>query len=573
MRTSYDAASALPLAKATANINSGSTPPPSDSSASFHDVLQQEGGDSASRIAQNGNRSPKTGQNPSPSPAPVTAASVTKAADETSPAATTGTTSATDLATPDSAVPLVSTPAEPSVAPSANAPTKNSFLALFAGTGLSAMIVQAAAQISNLRSTATAKPTAETTVANSTGTENLASKKAIPANSATVAHVDLVSLIAQAPLPAATTSTTSTPKAIAGPVAPSSTASGTEAKPSATLGLSVSSGPDLSTLITQVSVPAMNPAPISNPKATSTSTTLSSSATSAVTAAASLLAEKEIPLSGLTPVEPAVPAKEKKSATTGTEGIFLQSGTSGTSVPADAFNLLSSSLADMTQLTVGEQVTNAGLPKVSALESLSGTASGIAGTANVEKGKAMNATLNFSEIYAGTNTVPQQTAVDLHIQLSTNNDFEDALKQVMHVAQLTQTSQSRTPMRVELEIQTPPGAIVNVYVSKQNDQWRAQLSTNDLQALAWVQDKMSSLRQSNDLGVEVRWLPPQMESLSTGSSSNESGLGWDRGGQGQQGYQQQNEQQQSGRQKRSELYSGIGAGQFMEALTAVGSAA
>ena len=57
-------------------------------------------------------------------------------------------------------------------------------------------------------------------------------------------------------------------------------------------------------------------------------------------------------------------------------------------------------------------------------------------------------------------------------------------------------------MRVAIEIQTPPGAIVNVYVSKQpDDQWRAQLSTNDPQALSWVQDKMSSLRQSNEFGL------------------------------------------------------------------------
>ena len=186
----------------------------------------------------------------------------------------------------------------------------------------------------------------------------------------------------------------------------------------------------------------------------------------------------------------------------------------------------------------------------------------------------MNSTLNFPEIFAGTNSVPQQTPVDMQIQLSTNHDFEDALKQVMHVAQLTQTSpSSRAPMRVELEIQTPPGAIVNVYVSKQNDQWRAQLSTNDPQALAWVQSKMSTLNQSSDLGVSVRWLPPQMEGLTTSSSSSESGLGWDRGGQQQQGNQQQNEQQPSGRQKKIELFAGIGVGPFMEALTAVGSAA
>ena len=56
----------------------------------------------------------------------------------------------------------------------------------------------------------------------------------------------------------------------------------------------------------------------------------------------------------------------------------------------------------------------------------------------------------------GGNAVAPQGPADMHIQLASNHDFTDALKQVMHVAQLTQTSESRAPMRVEMEIQTPP---------------------------------------------------------------------------------------------------------------------
>jgi hypothetical protein len=283
---------------------------------------------------------------------------------------------------------------------------------------------------------------------------------------------------------------------------------------------------------------------------------------------------KELPLLGLGKEVTGISTKEKKSASTSAEGSFLQSGAASSS-PASSLLGTSGSLLTYTgESSEGQQFTPIGGPGNLPSNGLAGSALSIAGTANVEKEKAMNDTLNFPEIFSsyGTNTVSQQPAVDLHIQLSTNNDFEDALKQVMHVAQLTQTNESRAPMRVAMEIQTPPGAIVNVYVSRQNDQWRAQLSTNDPQALSWVQDKMNSLRQSNDIGVEVRWLPPQMESASTGSS-NDSGLAWDRGGQGQQGYQNQGERPQPGRQKKAELFPGIGAGQFMEALTAVGSAA
>ena len=123
----------------------------------------------------------------------------------------------------------------------------------------------------------------------------------------------------------------------------------------------------------------------------------------------------------------------------------------------------------------------------------------------------------------------------------------------MHVAQLTQTNESRTPMRVAIEIQTPPGAIVNVYVSRQNDQWRAQFSTNDPQALAWVQDQMNSLRQSGDLGVDVNWLPPQMESGTARARATNSNLAWDRGGQNQSSYQQPDERSQSQRQRKPRL--------------------
>jgi len=166
----------------------------------------------------------------------------------------------------------------------------------------------------------------------------------------------------------------------------------------------------------------------------------------------------------------------------------------------------------------------------------------------------------------------QQIPADVHILLSSNNDFQDALQQVMHVAQLTQTSEPSTPMRVAIEIQTPPGAIVNVYVSRQNDQWRAQLSTNDPQALAWVQDKMNSIR-SGDVGVDVKWLPPQMESA---ASSNNSNYTWDRGSQNQSNYQQPDERSHSQRQKKAAAEPDlemVGATAFMNTFAAIGEAA
>jgi hypothetical protein len=283
---------------------------------------------------------------------------------------------------------------------------------------------------------------------------------------------------------------------------------------------------------------------------------------------------KELPLSAFGKGVVGSPVQEKKSAPASAEGSFLQSHAGSSATESSPLSTLGSPLTTANELPGGQQLTSlSGSPNLS-LGGLFGSASPIAGTANVEKEKAMNTTLSFPELFSGcaTSTLSQQKPADLQILLSSNHDFEDALKQVMHVAQLTQTNESRTPMRVEMEIQTPPGAIVNVYVSRQNDQWRAQLSTNDLQALSWVQDKMSSLRQANDFGVEVRWLPPQMES----GSGHNTNLSWDRGGQGQSNYQQPDERQQSQRQKKAGVLPGLTSilsNQFTDTIHALGRAA
>jgi hypothetical protein len=148
---------------------------------------------------------------------------------------------------------------------------------------------------------------------------------------------------------------------------------------------------------------------------------------------------------------------------------------------------------------------------------------------------------------------------------------------VVHVADLSNLSRVTPPLRVAIEIQTPPGAIVNVYVSRHADSYRAQLSTDDPVALGWVQSQISSLKQSSDSGVAVKWLPAQLEtssaaaSTSTGSDRN---LDWNRG-QNQQGYQQ-DERQQPARQTR-DAYADDDSSEasvpFLETLGVFGRAA
>ncbi len=178
----------------------------------------------------------------------------------------------------------------------------------------------------------------------------------------------------------------------------------------------------------------------------------------------------------------------------------------------------------------------------------------------------MNDSTNLQEM-TGTDTLLWQNAPALSaygtadIVLGSNQDFETALKHVMQVAQSGEST--NVPRRISIEIQTPPGAIVNVYVSRQNDQWRAQLGTNDPQALKWVQNQMEALRQTGGLGAEVTWLPPQMET-NAGQNPNFTG------NQGREGRPDQ-EAQQEKRASRNRLSAPENS--FMNTINELGRAA
>jgi hypothetical protein len=510
--------SVLPPGNPLPGSNRVSAAPKSDSSATFKEVLHQQGGDS--------------------SHAPDTKNPASAVVDQFS---------ATNTAAPDTTATTVD--AKPTAAPA-----QVGFTALSVASDLSAMLVQAAALASNPPKTAPAATTTANGKESNPGTpSDKDQSQTIPGGS------DLAGMLAQALL---LTSTAKPASAItpAIPATPDHSESKTDAGTTPQIAFNK---PVLLTPIAQASIPILN-----SPAA--------SSAATDVMVKVSASPGKDLPLMAPVKGPAASQTKEKKSASTDDEGTFLQSNKDGSTMVSSLLGMPGLTSAQGGQPNGGQQLATNSESKKSPVDLLSASASNVAGTANVEKQKAMNADLNIPQVLSGlgANPIAHANTSDMQIKLSTNNDFNDALKQVMHVAQLTQTNESRTPMRVAIEIQTPPGAVVNVYVSKQNDQWRAQLSTNDPQALSWVQDKMSTLRQSNDLGVQVRWLPPQMESVST-SSGNDANLSWDRGGQGQSNYQQPDERRQNDRQEEADdapSFAAIGSN-FMKKLTTAGSAA
>ena len=261
--------------------------------------------------------------------------------------------------------------------------------------------------------------------------------------------------------------------------------------------------------------------------------------------------------------------KEKKSASSGSEGSFLQSGANGASSASDLLSSLGLTVTNSAQGASSQTLATNADGRKSASDLLAKINGNPAGTANVEKEHNMNADQNLPALLGGTDAATtglQHTISDMQIKLSSNNDFDHALKTVLHVASLADASQSRAATRVAIELQTPPGAVVNVYVTKSNDSWRAQLSTNDPAALTWVQDKMSSLKGTTEAGVEVKWLPPQLEATTT-SSGSDANLGWDRGGQDQSPYQQDENQSRRHRQDDNPELAGAN---FMDTLATSG---
>jgi hypothetical protein len=276
----------------------------------------------------------------------------------------------------------------------------------------------------------------------------------------------------------------------------------------------------------------------------------------------------------------AAPATEKKYPVSASGRSFLQAAGEASPTTDATSLLLASASAASFQASSGQSVTASKSAPDKSGTGLVSSASPAAGTTNDKKSVDMNASLEMPGLIAnsGINPLVAKTSADVHILLGTNNDFHEAIDQVLHVAELSNLSATSNPLRVAIEIQTPPGAIVSVYVSRQADSsYRAQLSTNDAQALSWVQDQIGSLKSSTSTGTDIRWAPAQLETgttaANTASSSNGGNLDWNRDG-NQGGDQSPDERPARSRPTfapdEDEAEFGI---PFLEAMGAIGSVA
>jgi hypothetical protein len=532
----------------------GRTPiPPSspddDSSQSFADLLHQHGGDSDGTIA--------TGSTPAPvtvkAAAPATSAmpvSVATAASRT-------------IATQNVAIAVTTA----NVSATTSAATALHLGAVFVAAG--SIRARAATKAATAEMTAPDELTA-----NATTTK--ASETTATANAAAPAPAvsDLATMMIQAMLVASQLHGTAAKVTTPTPVTKDATPTTATTPPTAP--------PNVATILAQASPTISQSGTIpasTTPNVATTSTATAALATAALYANSKTLVKPgtESPLSGSGKTATTVTGKEKKSTAASPEGSFLQSD--ATTKDAGAV----SNLTTMAVTTVGNGSGNqqVAMPSHAAKSALNGPVAGATasvGTASVEKKSDMNTDSNIPTLVSSAiANVATRAPAEVNILLSSNSDFEDALKQVVHIAQLRDSSAVLSPTRIAIELQTPPGAIVNVYVSKQDDGYRAQLSTSDPAALSWVQDKITTLRQGNEPGVEVKWLPAQLESNSlsaTATSSNGSNLDWNRNGQNQN-YQQPDDRSQSQRQEPSSTEDLVEAEAetFSTSLTTAGGAA
>lgn len=335
------------------------------------------------------------------------------------------------------------------------------------------------------------------------------------------------------------------------PQAPSA-APQSSADPATTASFPVSSslaGSPLATIIAHATIlAAASPKAPGNAAASSPDSTPAGSSTAPVTSAAVSLQASGRTVS-YTTTSTVSHGVEKKSAAPSSERSFLQENAGVPTTADTTASLLQAAISTSPHPIGNQSVTPSDATPSSAGNGLAPAPVSAAGMANGKKMDDMNMTPEMTSLVVsnGTHPLVTSTPADLHIALGTNHDFAHALDQVMHVAELSNMSRATPPLRVAIEIQTPPGAIVNVYVSRQTDSsYRAQLSTNDPQALAWVQGQIGTLKGSTESGSAIRWSPAQLEpgtpSLATSSASTGSdrGYDWDRGGrQDQSGYQQQ----------------------------------
>lgn len=209
---------------------------------------------------------------------------------------------------------------------------------------------------------------------------------------------------------------------------------------------------------------------------------------------------------------------EKKTAVAGTGRTKIPMATSpttGTSTKAST-----SKIDTNTDSTSQPSVAQADTAVIPTLEQLSGTtdvtSTSSAGTDRA-KDQAMQTirdvwsnsafrTLAYSGDTFTTNSLSNSTSVSTEkVSVNSSEQFAEAVQNALN------TPRELLPRRVEIQMQTPPGATVTLSLTRTNGELRAQFDANNEQTLQWLNGEVGRLQNMN-FGLTVRWAPPQLAS-------------------------------------------------------------
>ncbi|MEM9444115.1 MAG: hypothetical protein AAGA18_02070 [Verrucomicrobiota bacterium] len=91
------------------------------------------------------------------------------------------------------------------------------------------------------------------------------------------------------------------------------------------------------------------------------------------------------------------------------------------------------------------------------------------------------------------------------VELKDNSTLKPTLQR--YIQEMNGFSRTR---RLQIQLAAPNGGMVNVYLSEVNGAMRVQMSAGNEGVLEWLQENMKFLK-TIDAGVNMRWLPPQIE--------------------------------------------------------------
>lgn len=231
---------------------------------------------------------------------------------------------------------------------------------------------------------------------------------------------------------------------------------------------------------------------------------------SSATAVAATITESAAPETNPTGLEPekntaaAVEVSTKIPMTTTTPAGSSQKSAAQKSINANATSTQPSQSQTDTSaaLTVAAKTTEANTTSITSAGTDRAPEQPMQTLSDVWSNTAYRTLVSQADVVS-TQTVLSSSVKKETITVSNSEQFAEAVQNALN------TPRELLPRRVEIQMQTPPGAVVTLSLTRSNGELRAQFDANSAQTLQWLNNEVGRLQNMN-FGMAVRWAPPQM---------------------------------------------------------------